>query len=70
NHMADRLEGRWFWCELCNCPAIKCEKCGNSSCNGSGCAECHNDFEEVALLFIEHKVPKKDGLPVHQSPKI
>lgn len=54
-----RFEGRWFWCELCNCPAIKCEKCGFSSCSGCGCPECHNDFEEVSKCSPKAPCPPR-----------
>ena len=66
--MVDKFAGRWFWCELCDCPAIKCEKCENSSCNGGGCPECNDDFNEVSRMFAEHTVPPKEGLPIHKMP--
>lgn len=34
------------WCELCNCLYIGCPVCHNSSCNGGGCKECHEVFED------------------------
>jgi hypothetical protein len=66
--MSDKFIGRWFWCELCDRPAIKCTRCDSYSCTGGGCSACHDDFEEVARLFTEGKIPKKDGLPIHPSP--
>lgn len=34
------------WCNLCETAIIACPVCKNSSCNGSGCNECHIDFED------------------------
>jgi hypothetical protein len=36
------------WCHLCRTAIIICPKCKNSSCNGSGCAECIEDQSEFA----------------------
>jgi tRNA U54 and U55 pseudouridine synthase Pus10 len=50
----DSLDRQWkgkypvTWCHLCDTAIIICPKCNNSSCNGGGCPECHNDFEEFA----------------------
>ena len=60
---------RWFWCELCDCPAIVCEECGFSSCSGCGCPKCQEDFEEVSKMFAEGTVPVKEGLPIHKQPE-
>jgi hypothetical protein len=32
------------WCELCQTATLSCPSCKNSSCNGGGCSECHDDF--------------------------
>lgn len=34
------------YCGLCECDCVICPHCDNSSCNGSGCYKCHDDFEE------------------------
>ena len=59
---------RWFWCEQCDCPAIKCEVCGNISCSGGGCPVCvEHDWKEVDQMFRDGTVPPKEGLPVHEK---
>lgn len=48
---------RWKWCNLCLCPCIRCEECGNISCSGGGCDKCHDDFEEAIKMVNEGKAP-------------
>ena len=50
-------DASWFWCGMCDCLTIKCEHCGNSSCNAGGCAkdsehreECHTRFMKAIAL--------------------
>ena len=62
-----KFEGRWFFCDLCDTVAIKCDVCGNTSCNGGGCPECDADFEEVTKMINEGTVPPKEGLEVHSK---
>ena len=52
----------WFWCGTCNCAAIKCSQCNNTSCNGGGCDMCNRDFE----LIIDSDKPNKDEVPFHE----
>lgn len=40
------------YCELCETWTITCEKCGNSSCNGSSCEECHKDSIDFSSNYI------------------
>ncbi len=54
----------WFWCELCDRAAIKCEVCGASSCSGGGCDVCFELFEEA--IKICRSIPK-EGLLVHKD---
>lgn len=53
-------ESRWMWCELCSCPCIRCQVCGNLSCNGSGCRDCHEAFEEVTRLINNRTAPRRE----------
>lgn len=32
------------WCEQCELVVIKCDDCGNATCNGGGCAKCREVF--------------------------
>ena len=32
------------WCDLCDCAILICPECKNSTCNGGGCKECHEEF--------------------------
>jgi hypothetical protein len=57
-------ERKWHYCDTCRLVAIQCEKCGNTSCNGGGCDDCFNDFEEASQMIRSGVAPKKDGLPV------
>jgi len=59
-----KFEGRWFFCELCDCLAISCPHCRNTSCNGSGCEKCHEEFEEVNNMS-DDEMPKKEDVPFH-----
>ncbi len=54
---------RWFYCELCESPAIKCNYCENTSCNGGGCDKCNDDFNEVTQLINDGLAPDKDTIP-------
>jgi hypothetical protein len=38
-------EYRIVYCALCRTIAIVCPHCHNTSCNGGGCDECHDAFE-------------------------
>jgi hypothetical protein len=44
-------QNRWSWCDQCQCPLIECPRCGNWSCNGGGCDQCHADFEEATRMI-------------------
>lgn len=59
------FEKRWFWCGQCDCPAIKCEHCNNTSCNGSGCDLCRADFEAVTAMINAGTAPAKKEMPYH-----
>lgn len=39
------------WCHHCNRAIIECPACHNTSCNGGGCNECHDDFSEFFPIF-------------------
>ncbi len=54
----------WFWCDLCQQPAIECGKCGFSSCSGCGCEACKERFAEVIGMISEGKAPGPASLPV------
>ena len=43
------------YCNLCDCFIIACPVCKNSSCNGSGCKECFDDFNEFSHE-IKHRI--------------
>ena len=53
----DEFKARWFWCGQCQTPAIKCDDCKNTSCNGGGCEQCRDDFQKVNELCEKRKVP-------------
>jgi len=58
----DRFKDRWYWCGTCDCAAISCPHCDNSSCNGGGCDKCHQDF--IYIMFMkEEDRPKKEDIP-------
>ena len=44
------------YCELCNTWAIVCDKCKNSSCNGSSCEECHEDSINFSCDYITSEI--------------
>jgi hypothetical protein len=46
------------WCELCRTAIIVCPVCKNTSCNGSGCKECNDEFD----LFNKSKSCVEDYL--------
>ncbi len=62
-----KFEGKWFWCGQCDEPSIRCEYCGNVSCNGSSCDLCHKDFEEVSRMIGYGEAPKKEDVPYHPA---
>ena len=38
----------WFWCDQCDCAAVKCPKCDNNTCNATyGPAEgtIHDNYD-------------------------
>ena len=41
---------KWYWCELCKCPCIRCEVCGGISCSGGGCDECEEKFDNAISM--------------------
>lgn len=43
-----KFKGKYHvhWCGLCGVATICCEKCNGSTCNGHGCEECNQDFDE------------------------
>ena len=53
---------QWFWCETCNCPAVRCHYCENTSCNGSGCEECDEMFTLATKTINENKAPTKEEI--------
>lgn len=59
------LKGRWHWCDACECAAITCKYCNNTSCNGGGCDRCFDEFTEAIRLINEDKAPPKFALKVH-----
>lgn len=36
-----------YWCDTCQCAAIRCNECGNTSCNGKGCDSCAVDADFI-----------------------
>jgi len=54
----------WFWCDMCQEPAIECGKCGYSSCSGCGCEACRDHFAEALKIIEEGKAPERTFLPV------
>ena len=54
NLMSPKYKERYeiSWCELCHVAIITCPKCKNSSCNGGGCKECLDDFDEFSKKHI------------------
>ncbi len=40
------------WCNQCDSVVITCPHCHNTSCNGGGCIECNNDFNDFNKLNI------------------
>ena len=48
---------RISWCHQCDTAIIACPECGNTSCNGGGCKQCHDDFEEF-IHKVNHSVEK------------
>lgn len=53
-------KNRWTWCELCQCPRIRCKKCGNISCSGGGCLECRDEFAEAIDLLRQNLAPSEE----------
>lgn len=47
-----RYKGKYVvsWCDHCNQAIITCGKCHNTTCNGGGCKECVDDFDEFSCL--------------------
>ena len=39
------------WCGLCDVASIACPVCKASSCNGTSCSHCHEDFNEFHALI-------------------
>lgn len=37
-------EKQIYWCNLCQCAAIRCSACENSSCNAGNCEVCRDIF--------------------------
>jgi len=57
----------WFWCDVCETPAIQCPKCQNTSCNGGGCTSCDEAFLEAQKTILSGKAPSKLNLPKKYS---
>lgn len=53
---------KWFYCDLCEVQAIRCEECGNTSCNGSGCKKCLDDFRKAIEMVGDGTAPPIDTL--------
>jgi hypothetical protein len=60
--MPNKFEGRWRWCNHCQCARIRCFKCGNISCSGGGCVECHDEFTEAIRMSGTGEHPSKEEL--------
>lgn len=60
------------WCNLCDCAYILCDKCKNSSCNGGGCEECEQPFNEFtkAKIKIECYLSKEEIQILHKARRI
>lgn len=56
------FEGQWYWCSVCETPAISCNHCNNSSCNAGGCEKCHDAFNVIMKMSREER-PKKEDIP-------
>jgi hypothetical protein len=56
---------KWYYCDRCETVCVKCDSCGNSSCNGGGCEICDDDFKISHQMIENGTAPLKDGLPVH-----
>jgi len=37
----------WKWCQLTNCAAVICPKCGNNCCNGGSGENCPDQCSEA-----------------------
>jgi hypothetical protein len=55
-----KFAGRWTWCNLCQCPKIRCSECGNISCSGGGCDKCDADFTEAIRMVNADEAPTKE----------
>lgn len=55
---------KWYWCELCKCPCIRCDVCGNTSCNGSGCEACQIDFENAISMINSGEIAYSSDMEV------
>ena len=51
--MSNKFSGKIYFCNVCDCPAITCYHCENSSCNGGGCRHCDADFKDFNKLPSE-----------------
>ena len=55
----------WFFCEQCDTIAYKLDCCSNTSCNGGGCEQCNELWEEVHELIRNGNAPSKESVPFH-----
>lgn len=62
-----KFEGRWYWCDLCDQPAISCPECHFGSCSGCGCDACDADFEEASRMIRAGEAPGPEAIPHHDE---
>jgi len=47
----------WKWCQLCECAAVICPKCGNNCCNGGSREGCPDNCKE-AYAYQDEAIKK------------
>lgn len=65
--MIELKDANWFYCGGCETASYKFDCCGNSSCNGGGCEQCTEAWEEVWRRIKSGEAPTKERLPSHSA---
>ena len=66
--MAGFIFPEWVWCETCDCAAMVCPECGNTTCTGGqGELESGQRCNYCLLVYDEYEKASKDGI-VPKSP--
>lgn len=55
------IEYEVSYCTACNTDSIYCETCDNSSCNGSSCDICNEDFDDFNNKIVGKYLGENNG---------